>query len=65
MHFAACSPGGVLGLFAEVDISPHPDQWGPLGRNSKYMVANESVSTVSNHEIINSIVNTMNINLRD
>ena len=43
MHFAAASPGGVIGLFAETNISPHPDQWGPLGSNSTYIEANKTI----------------------
>lgn len=31
MHFAASSPGGVLGLFADTSVSPSPAQWGPVG----------------------------------
>ena len=31
MHFAAASPGGVLGLFAQSGSSPPPQRWGPLG----------------------------------
>jgi ADP-heptose:LPS heptosyltransferase len=43
MHFAAASPGGVIGLFAETDISPHPKQWGPIGLNSTYIEANKTI----------------------
>lgn len=43
MHFAAVSPGGVIGLFAETNISPHPNQWGPLGINSTYIEAKKSI----------------------
>ena len=43
MHFAAASPGGVIGLFAETSISPHPRQWGPLGSNSKYIEAKKNI----------------------
>jgi heptosyltransferase-3 len=43
MHFAAASPGGVIGLFAETNISPHPAQWGPLGRKSSYIVAKKTI----------------------
>jgi heptosyltransferase-3 len=43
MHFAAASPGGVIGLFAETNISPHPNQWGPLGINSTYIEAKKSI----------------------
>jgi len=43
MHFAAVSPGGVIGLFAETNISPHPSQWGPLGANSTYIEAKKTI----------------------
>ena len=43
MHFAATSPGGVLGLFAETDVSPSPTQWGPRGEKARYLVAEKSV----------------------
>ncbi len=43
MHFAAASPGGVIGLFAETNISPHPSQWGPLGHNSTYIEAKKNI----------------------
>ena len=43
MHFAAASPGGVIGLFAETNISPHPSQWGPLGANSIYIEAKKTI----------------------
>jgi len=44
MHFAAASPGGVLGLFAETDVSPHPAQWGPRGKRVDYLEAQKSVA---------------------
>ena len=43
MHFAAASPGGVIGLFAETNISPHPSQWAPLGHNSTYIEAKKTI----------------------
>ena len=43
MHFASASPGGVIGLFAETKVSPHPEQWGPLGRKSTYIEAKETI----------------------
>ncbi len=43
MHFAAASPGGVIGLFAETTISPHPSQWGPLGSHSTYIEAKKTI----------------------
>ena len=44
MHFAAASPGGVLGLFAETDVSPAPAQWAPRGARADYLEAGKSVS---------------------
>lgn len=44
MHFAAASPGGVLGLFAETDVSPSPAQWGPRGSKANYLEAKKSVA---------------------
>lgn len=44
MQFAAASPGGVLGLFAEADVSPAPAQWAPRGSRADYVEAKMSVS---------------------
>ncbi|MGH7865641.1 MAG: glycosyltransferase family 9 protein [Candidatus Binataceae bacterium] len=44
MQFAAASPGGVLGLFAETDVSPGPAQWAPRGPRSAWLEARKSVS---------------------
>jgi len=43
MHFAAASPGGVIGLFADTRVSPNPKQWGPLGSNSTYIEARKTI----------------------
>jgi ADP-heptose:LPS heptosyltransferase len=44
MHFAAASPGGVLGFFAETDVSPSPAQWAPRGPRADWLEAAKSVS---------------------
>jgi len=44
MQFGAASPGGVLGLFAEPDVSPAPAQWAPRGPRADYLEADKSVS---------------------
>ena len=44
MHFAAASPGGVLGFFAETGVSPGPAQWAPRGPKADYLEAAKSVS---------------------
>jgi heptosyltransferase III len=52
MHFAAASPGGVLGLFAETDVSPHPGQWGPRGPRVAYLEAVGSVAELEQTEVM-------------
>ncbi len=47
MHFAAASPGGVLGLFAQADVSPPPSRWAPLGPKARWLVAGRSVSELA------------------
>ena len=39
MHFAAASPGGVLGFFAETGVSPAPAQWAPRGAKAAWLEA--------------------------
>ena len=51
MHFAAASPGGVLGLFAETDISPSPLQWGPHGPKAVHLEATKNVTQLSDEQV--------------
>ena len=44
MQFAAASPGGVLGFFADTDVSPGPAQWAPRGPRAAWLEAKKSVS---------------------
>lgn len=46
MHFASASPGGVLGLFADIQNSPAPDQWGPVGPKSGVLVAEKIIGEI-------------------
>ena len=52
MHFAAASPGGVLGFFAETDISPSPTNWAPRGPRAIYLEAQKSVGELSDDEVL-------------
>jgi heptosyltransferase III len=54
-HFAAASPGGVLTLFADVESSPPPDQWGPRGRNVARLEAATTVSALADNEVLQSL----------
>jgi heptosyltransferase-3 len=51
MHFAAASPGGVLGFFAETDVSPSPVQWAPRGPRAEWLDAPRSVSDLADEQV--------------
>ena len=51
MHFAAASPGGVLGFFAEADVSPAPAQWAPRGPRALWLEAKRSVEELSDAQV--------------
>lgn len=51
MHFAAASPGGVLGFFAERDVSPSPVQWAPRGPRAVWLEAARSVTEIPDEEV--------------
>lgn len=55
MHFAAASPGGVLGLFAETEVSPPPSQWGPRGRIADYLEAAKSVEELTDEQVFDKL----------
>ena len=59
MHFAACSPGGVIGLFADIENSPNPNQWGPIGEKSRTIIADKAVSELNSLLIIDLIDNLL------
>jgi heptosyltransferase-3 len=52
MHFAAASPGGVLGFFAERDASPSPVQWAPVGPRARWLEAARHVADLSDETVI-------------
>ncbi|GAB4060975.1 glycosyltransferase family 9 protein [Uliginosibacterium sediminicola] len=55
MHFAAASPGGVLGFFAETAISPSPAQWGPIGPRAHYLEADKAVAELSDEAVFDKL----------
>ena len=50
-HLASVSPGGVLALFAETDVSPHPDNWGPYTPRSAYLEAAKTVAEITDAQV--------------
>ncbi len=55
MHFAAASPGGVVGLFAEISVSPSPGQWGPKGFKASYLEAPTSVEELADDVVFEKL----------
>jgi ADP-heptose:LPS heptosyltransferase len=55
MHFAAASPGGVLGLFAETEVSPSPIHWAPRGVSADYLEAEKSVAELPDELVFERI----------
>ncbi len=55
MHFAAASPGGVLGFFAETDVSPSPVQWAPRGLRADYVEARASVAELADELVLSRV----------
>jgi ADP-heptose:LPS heptosyltransferase len=55
MHFAAASPGGVLGFFAETEVSPSPVHWAPRGRSADFLEAEKSVSALPDELVLGRV----------
>lgn len=51
MHFAAASPGGVLGFFADTAVWPSPMQWAPLGPCARWLEAEKSVGELADEAV--------------
>ncbi len=55
MHFAAISPGGVIGLFADIKNSPPPQRWKPIGSKTSYIVSEKRISTLPDEKIFKNL----------
>ncbi len=51
MHFAAASPGGVLGLFADPRDSAPASRWAPLGARARHIEALRAVAELSDDDV--------------
>ena len=51
-HLASVSPGGVLALFAETDVSPHPDNWRPWSPRGYYLEAQKNVAELADEAVL-------------
>ena len=54
-HLASVSPGGVLALFAETDVSPHPDNWRPYTPRSAYLEAAKTVAEITDAQVFDTV----------
>ena len=46
------SPGGVLGFFADTEVSPAPAQWGPIGPKALWLEAPKAVSQLDDEAVL-------------
>lgn len=54
-HLASISKGGVIALFAETNVSPHPDNWRPYTKQSQYLEAIKTVEEFSDELVVAKI----------
>ncbi len=52
MHFAAASPGGVVGLFADARVTGSPERWAPVGARSRHLEAPHAIAEISDDAVI-------------
>ena len=50
-HLASVAPGGVLALFAETGVSPHPDNWRPYSIKGTYLEARKAVTELPDEAV--------------
>lgn len=55
MHFAAASPGGVLGFFADIEASPPPSQWSPVGPRARWLAAKKTLADLTDQQVFAAI----------
>lgn len=55
MHFAAASPGGVLGLFPGPHGGPGADRWGPRGKNALWLQGNQRVTEIPDQAVFDAL----------
>jgi heptosyltransferase III len=55
MHFAAASPGGVLGLFADPAEAGSPERWSPVGPRARFLVARDSIAEIADEALAEAL----------
>jgi ADP-heptose:LPS heptosyltransferase len=55
MHFAAASPGGVLGLFADPDDSAPAARWAPRGPRARHLEAAKRIADLDDRTVLDAL----------
>ena len=55
MHFAAASPGGVVGLFADNGTLSSPARWGPRGPRAVVLAAPQAVGELDDDTVFGAL----------
>jgi ADP-heptose:LPS heptosyltransferase len=55
MHFAAASPGGVVGLFARPGLGPPPTRWGPRGPRAHVVQAATDIPSEPDDSVLEKV----------
>jgi ADP-heptose:LPS heptosyltransferase len=55
MHFAAASPGGVLGLFADPADSAPASRWAPIGPRARHLEAVKCVAELDDDVVFDAL----------
>jgi hypothetical protein len=56
MHFAAASPGGVLGLFADPADSAPAERWAPRGPRARHLEAARRVADLDDETVFAALM---------
>ena len=56
MHAATTGQTKVLGLFADTENSPSPNQWGPVGAGCLTLVAQDRISDISDSDVYKGVI---------
>jgi ADP-heptose:LPS heptosyltransferase len=54
-HLASISKGGVIALFADTSVSPHPNNWRPYTDHSQYLESKKTVEELNDGLVVAKI----------
>lgn len=65
MHFAAASPGGVLGLFPGPHGGPGADRWGPRGMHALWLQGSQRVTEIPDQAVFDTLNTLLNASIAE